>query len=138
MASLNKVMIIGNLGRSPETKDVKGTPCTTFSVATSEKYKSPTGEWVEKTEWHNIVTWAKTAESCAKYLGKGSTVHIEGKLQTRSWDDKNGGSKRYATEIVASEVKFLSKKEDQTDSFAVDRGAPEIFKSERTLEDLPF
>lgn len=107
--SLNRVMIIGNLGQDPELRYTSNqTPVATFSVATTDYRNSPDGQRQEITEWHRIVVWSKQAENCAKYLAKGRTVFIEGRLQTRSWDDKQSGQKRYTTEIVAQNVQFLS------------------------------
>lgn len=107
--SLNRVMIIGNLGQDPELRYTPNqTPVATFSIATTEYRNTPDGQRQELTEWHRIVVWSKQAENCAKYLAKGRTVFIEGRLQTRSWDDKQTGQKRYTTEIVAQNVQFLS------------------------------
>lgn len=106
-ASVNKVIIIGNLGQKPELKFLpNGTACGNLSVATSEKWEKD-GNKQEKTEWHRVVTYGKLAENCAQYLDKGRSVYVEGKLQTRSWDDKSTGEKRYMTEIVAQNVTFL-------------------------------
>lgn len=107
MAGINKVMIIGNVGKDPElTYTPSGAPVCTFSVATSESWKDKnTGQKRENTEWHNIVVWNQLAEHCAKYLSKGRQVYIEGKLQTRSWE--KDGITFYRTEIVAKDVKFL-------------------------------
>ena len=105
--SLNKVMIIGRLGADPEMKTLSsGNSLTTFSLATSENWKDKEGQKQEKTEWHRIVVWGKLAEICGKYLAKGREAYIEGKLQTRSWEDQQG-QKRYTTEIVAANVQFL-------------------------------
>jgi single-strand DNA-binding protein len=105
--SLNKVMIIGRLGADPEMKTLSsGNSLTTFSIATSENWKDKDGQKQEKTEWHRIVVWGKLAEICGKYLAKGREAYIEGKLQTRSWEDQQG-QKRYTTEIVAANVQFL-------------------------------
>ena len=111
MSGVNKVILVGNLGRDPEAKYTpNGVAISNFSVATSEKWKDKTtGEWQEKTEWHRVVVWNKTAEFCNMYLKQGSSVYIEGRLVTRSWDDKDG-SKRYATEVVADTVQALDKK----------------------------
>ena len=104
---LNKVMLIGNLGGDPELRYTESNiPVATFSLATNESYKDQSGNLVERTEWHRIVAWRKLAELFGEYLKKGSKVYIEGKLQTRSWDDKEG-NKRYTTEIVVSEFMFL-------------------------------
>jgi single-strand DNA-binding protein len=107
MASLNKVMLIGNLGKDPEVRAIpSGVKVANFPIATSESYTGKDGQRVEKTEWHNIVMWRGLAEVAEKYLKKGNQVFIEGKLQTRSWDDQNG-QKRYMTEIVADNMTML-------------------------------
>jgi single-strand DNA-binding protein len=107
MASVNKVILIGNLGRDPELRYTKGGQAVAnFSLATSDSFTNREGGREERTEWHRIVAWAKTAELCAKYLNKGRTVYIEGRLQTREWEDKEG-QKRRTTEVVAQTVQFL-------------------------------
>ncbi|KAF0216991.1 MAG: single-strand DNA-binding [Geobacteraceae bacterium] len=108
MASLNKVMLIGNLGRDPEVRyTTAGTAVASFSLATSEKFKNKNGEWEEKTEWHNITLWGRLAEIAGEYLAKGKTVYIEGRLQTRKWQDRDGKD-RYTTEIVGDKMQMLS------------------------------
>lgn len=110
MASLNKVQLIGNLGRDVDlTYTQSGKAVAKISIATSEKWTTQGGEKKESTEWHNIVIWDKLAENCAQYIQKGSSVYVEGKLQTRSYEDKSG-VKKYVTEIVAREIKFLGGK----------------------------
>ena len=105
--SVNKAILIGNLTKDPEQRfTASGTAVCNFTVATNEKYKDKSGEWQERAEFHNIVAWAKLAEICAKYLQKGKQVYIEGRIQTRSYDDKNG-VKKYTTEIVADQMKML-------------------------------
>jgi single-strand DNA-binding protein len=112
---MNKVILRGRLGKEPEKKELSsGQSVTNFSLATSEKYKDKDGNKQESTEWHRIVVWAKLADLCAQYLKKGSNVLVEGRLQTRSWEDKDG-QKKYSTEIVATNVEFLDSK-DRTDS----------------------
>ena len=107
MAGVNKAILIGNLGRDPELRYTQsGQAVTNFSLATSENWTDKNGERTEKTEWHRIVAWGKTAELCAQYLSKGRPVYIEGRLQTRDWEDKEG-VKRQTTEIVANTVQFL-------------------------------
>jgi len=104
---LNKVMLIGYVGKDVELRYTPaGAPIANFSLATSERWKSKTGEKVEKTEWHKIVAFNKLAEICGEYLTKGKLVYIEGKVQTRSWEDKDG-IKRYSTEIVANNMTML-------------------------------
>lgn len=107
---LNKVMLIGNLGSDPEIKYApSGTAIANFNLATSENRRNKNGEWQEATEWHKIVMFAKQAELCKDYLKKGSKVYIEGRLQTRSWEDKNG-QKRYLTEVVGLNLVMLDQK----------------------------
>ena len=104
---LNKCMVIGHLGRDPEMRyTANGTAQTTFSVASSRRYTA-NGEQREETEWFSVVTWARLAETCAQYLQKGRLVYVEGRIQTRSWDDQATGVKKYRTELIADEVKFL-------------------------------
>jgi single-strand DNA-binding protein len=107
MASLNRVLIIGNLGQDPEIRHTQNqTAVCTLSIATTDVRMGQDGQRQEFTEWHRVVVWNKQAENCAKYLTKGRPVFVEGRLQTRSWEDKTG-QKRYTTEIVASNVQFL-------------------------------
>src|SRR5712692_11926023 len=106
--SVNKVILIGNLGKDPEVKFTpQGTAVAKFSLATNERYKDKSGEWQDRTEWHNIVAWAKLAEICGEYLKKGGKVYIEGRIRTDSWDDKTSGEKKYRTEIVANDMVLL-------------------------------
>jgi len=108
MASVNKVILIGNLGAKPELKYLpSGQAVCEMSIATNEKWTDKNDQKQERVEWHRIVVWGKTAENCAQYLDKGRPVYVEGRLQTRSWDDKNTGEKKYRTEIVANSVVFL-------------------------------
>jgi single-strand DNA-binding protein len=113
---LNKVMIIGNLGRDPEMRYTpSGKPVTTFSVATSRTWNTSEGEKREETEWFNIVAWSSLAEICKQYLTKGQQVYIEGRLQTRRWDDQEG-NKHTSVEIVANEMIILSERRDTEES----------------------
>ena len=121
---LNKVMIIGNLGRDPEMRYTpSGRPVTTFSVATSRTWNTSEGEKRVETEWFNVVAWSSLAEICKQYLTKGQQVYIEGRLQTRHWDDTEG-NKHTSVEIVATEMIILGDRreasETSTDSEAVD------------------
>lgn len=110
MASLNKVMLIGNLGKDPEIRyTAGGSAVASFSLATSEKFKNKSGEWEERTEWHNVTLWGRTAEIAGEYLSKGKTVYIEGRLQTRKWQDKDGRD-RWTTEIVGEKMQMLGGK----------------------------
>ena len=106
--SLNRVQLIGNLGKDPEIKYTpSGTPVAKVKIATNERFKDKSGEWQDRTEWHNVVLWQRLAEIAGEYLKKGGKVYIEGRLQTRSWDDKQTGQKKYATDIVASDLILL-------------------------------
>ncbi len=107
MAGVNKAILVGNLGRDPELRHTpNGQAVVNFTLATSESWTDKSGERQERTEWHRIVVWGKTAEMCNQYLSKGRTVYIEGRIQTREWEDKDG-NKRYTTEINASTVNFI-------------------------------
>lgn len=107
MASVNKVILLGNLGRDPELRYTPGGQAVAnFTLATNERYTTKDGEKQERTEWHRIVAWGRTGEICAQYLSKGRSVFVEGRLQTREWEDKEGG-KRRTTEIVANNVQFV-------------------------------
>lgn len=128
--SLNKVILIGRLGRDPELRyTVNGTPVVNFPLATSDSYVDKDGNRQEKTEWHKIVVWGKQAETVANYLGKGRLIYVEGSLQTRKWTD-NQGQDRFTTEIRAQRVVFL-------DSQVQDNSpAPETIKDPFSDEDL--
>ena len=108
MKSVNKVILIGNLGKDPEVKYTpSGTAVAKITLATNERFKDKGGEWQDRTEWHNVVLWQRLAEIAGEYLKKGSKVYIEGRLQTRSWDDKNTNQKKYMTEVVAQDLVLL-------------------------------
>jgi len=113
MASINKVILIGRLGKDPEMRFTQSKQAVAnFSLATNESWKDKGGQKQEKTEWHNVVLWARLAELASEYLHKGSQVYIEGRLQTRSWDDKDG-IKHYTTEIIGQNMQFLDGKKNQ-------------------------
>ncbi len=119
---INKAIIVGRLGGDPEIRSTQsGTSVTTFTVATNEKWKDQSGQLQESTEWHRIVSFGKLAEICGNLLNKGSQVYIEGRIQTRKWQDQSGND-RYTTEIVAREMKILSSKRD-SDSGGTGGGA---------------
>ena len=112
MAGVNKAILVGNLGRDPELRHTpNGQAVVNFTLATSETWTDKSGEKVERTEWHRIVVWGKTAEMCNQYLSKGRTVYVEGRIQTREWEDKEG-AKRYTTEINANTVNFIGPRSD--------------------------
>lgn len=114
MAGVNKVILVGHLGKDPETRTLEaGTKVTTFSLATTESFKNKDGQRIDQTEWHSIVLWRGLAEVAEKYLKKGQLVYIEGKLKTRSWE--KDGVKRYTTEIQADNMSMLGGKKDGTD-----------------------
>lgn len=139
--SVNKVILIGNAGRDPEVRYTQnGTPVANFTMATSESFKNQSGEWQEKTEWHNIVCWRYLAERAEKYLRKGSKVYIEGQLQTRSWDDKDG-NKKYMTEIVAKDMMLLDAPRDgggQGGGGPHQQYEPASQQSDISDDDIPF
>tara|TARA_B100000809_G_scaffold9521_1_gene9040 strand:+ start:30387 stop:30854 length:468 start_codon:yes stop_codon:yes gene_type:complete len=155
MAGINKVILVGNLGKDPEVRYLEGgTAVANFPIATSETFKDKTsGERKTNTEWHNIVVWRGLAEIAEKYLKKGSQIYLEGKLRTRQWQDKDGNN-RYTTEVVADNLQMLGRKEDSTsgstgqknttidsqDSIKTENPAPssEVDKSNDRVDDLPF
>ncbi len=105
---VNKVLLLGNVGKDPEIRATQGgMTIATFTLATADRQKDQTGNWVDKTEWHNLVAFARTAEIVRDYVKKGTQLFIEGKIQTRSWDDKESGAKRYRTEILVNEMSLL-------------------------------
>ena len=131
---LNKIQIIGRLGQDPETRSTQNnTTVTNLSVATSERYKNKNGEQVENTEWHRVVAWDRLGEVCRDYLEKGSLVYIEGRVQTRDYEDKDG-VKRYVTGIIAREMKML----DSKPTSEPERAKPEPIVDEDGEDDLPF
>jgi single-strand DNA-binding protein len=122
--SLNRVQLIGNLGKDPEIKYTpQGTPVAKLTIATNERFKDKAGEWQDRTEWHNVVLWQRLAEIAGEYLKKGGKVYIEGRLQTRSWDDKTSGQKKYMTEVVASDLILLGGRGEGGDFAGSSRGA---------------
>lgn len=123
---VNKVILVGHLGADPEVRYTQGgAPVASLRLATSESWKNKNGQKEEKTEWHRVVAWGKLAELASQYLSKGRQIYVEGRIQTRSWDDKEG-QKRYTTEIVANNIQFLGG--------GPGKGAPE---SKEMPQDLP-
>jgi len=134
MAGVNKVILVGNLGKDPEVKYLdNGVAVANFSLATTENYKNKEGEKVSQTEWHNIVLWRGLAEVAEKYLKKGASVYIEGKIKTRKWEDKDGNT-RYNTEILADNMTMLGGKKD---SQKTPINPPQETASDKA-DDLPF
>lgn len=143
--SVNKVILIGNVGKDPEVRYLEnGTAVSTISLATSETYTNKSGEKVTNTEWHNVVLWRGLAEIAQKYVKKGSQIFVEGRLRTRSWDDKDG-NKKYTTEIVADSMQLLGRRQDEShpatgsaenNKTAVENDA--ISANDGAVDDLPF
>lgn len=142
--SVNKVILVGFVGKDPETRHLdKGTAMTRFSLATSENYTAKTGEKISNTEWHNIVAWRGLSEFAEKYIKKGSRLYVEGRIRTRTWDDKDG-VKHYTTEINADNIELLDRREGQAE------GAPQNGRADQLQsvsepdfnqpeeDDLPF
>ena len=114
MSTLNKAMILGRLGRDPEVRYTSGgAPVANISIATNSRSKDKSGEWQDVTEWHRIVLFNKNAEIAEKYLKKGGSVYIEGRIQTKSWEDQQTGQKRYSTEIIADQLKMMGGRDNQ-------------------------
>src|SRR5580693_3254296 len=110
---VNKVLLLGNVGKDPEIRSTAGgTIVASFSLATADRQKDQQGNWQDKTEWHNLVAFSRTAEIVRDYVKKGTQLYIEGKIQTRSWDDKESGQKKYRTEILVNELTLLGGKPD--------------------------
>lgn len=122
MASLNKVMLIGSLGKDVNLRyTTGGQPVASFSLATDESFKNKAGEWEERTEWHNITIWGKLAEIANEHLSKGTLVYLEGSLQTRKWQDKSGND-RYSTDIVCNKMQKLSSSSGSSGKAPADSG----------------
>lgn len=139
MASVNKVILIGNLGTDPEVRYTpSGSAVANFNIATNESWKDKNGQDQERTEWHKIVVWGKQAENCGEYLKKGRPVYVEGRLQTREWNDKEG-NKRYTTEVVATTVQFLGTAPggaERSKTYTEAKSPPP--PSTMTEDDIPF
>mgnify|MGYP006093785163 CR=1 FL=1 len=133
MAGVNKVILLGNLGKDPEVRYLdNGVAVANFSLATTENYKNKEGQRVSQTEWHNIVLWRGLAEVAEKYLKKGASVYIEGKIKTSKWEDKDGKT-RYNTEILADNMTMLGGRQSQDDSPSLSSSS-----SNDKSDDLPF
>jgi single-strand DNA-binding protein len=140
---VNKVILIGNLGADPEIRYTQsGMAVANFRIATTDRFKDREGEWQERTEWHRIVFFGRTAEVCGEYLTKGKQVYVEGRLQTRSWEDKEGQT-RYTTEIVGRDMKMLGQRGDAGGAARKGRGrpdkpAPPPEPEDNYEDDIPF
>lgn len=118
---VNKVILVGNLGRDPEVRTTpNGQPVASFSLATNRKWKDRDGNRQEQTEWHNIVCWGRQAEVAGQYLTKGKQIYVEGRLQTRSWDDRQSGEKKYRTEVICENFQMLGARGEGGDFRAQD------------------
>ncbi|MBK6276382.1 MAG: single-stranded DNA-binding protein [Chitinophagales bacterium] len=143
--SVNKVILIGRLGKDPEVRKINATTTVcNFPLATNESYKNQDGTYTEQTEWHNIVMWRGVAERAERILKKGNTIFVEGKLRTRSWEDKEG-HKRYTTEIVVENFQLLDKKESSgntqhssNENKSADTNSSETITEPTFDDDLPF
>ncbi|MGD0022413.1 MAG: single-stranded DNA-binding protein [Smithellaceae bacterium] len=136
---VNKAMLIGRLGKDPEVRYTPdGTMVTNFNLATDEQWKDKNGEKVQKTEWHRIVTFGKLAEICGNYLVKGKLIFVEGRIQTRSWEDKDG-VKRFTTEIIASNMQMLdSKAQSKADDSSLETPSVTSNNAGTPTDDVPF
>jgi single-strand DNA-binding protein len=123
MASVNKVILIGNLGKDPEVRTTpQGTTLARFSLATTTTWKDASGAKQERTEWHDVVAWEKLAQICGEYLQKGKQVYVEGRLETRNWQDKESGQTRYKTEVVCETMQMLGRAGERNGDPGVDPG----------------
>jgi single-strand DNA-binding protein len=143
--SVNKVILVGNVGKDPEVKYTpSGVPVGKFSLATDERFKDKSGEWQERTEWHNIIAWQRLAEVVGEFVSKGSKVYVEGKLQTSSWEDRQTGEKKYRTEIVARDLVLLGPRDNGNGAHpAASHKAEELESADAEPgqivdEDIPF
>jgi single-strand DNA-binding protein len=149
--SVNKVILVGNVGKDPEIRATGGgTMVANFSLATTDRAKDASGNWTDKTEWHNLVAFQRTAEIVRDYVKKGSKLYIEGKIQTRSWDDKTSGEKKYRTEVLVNDLVLLSGRGEGGESGGYNRGGGSyeqrnsgssddlVHSTEITDDDIPF
>lgn len=138
MRGVNKVILIGNLGKDPELRYLpSGQAVTKFPLATNFRRKDQNGQLQERTDWHNIVTFGRAAEVCNEYLKKGSPVYVEGRIQTRSYDDRDG-NKRWITEIVGQSVQMLGRKGEVEEELPEAAEEPQMEETKAEDDDLPF
>ena len=147
--SVNKVILLGNVGKDPEVKFLpSGLPVANLTLATSDRFKDTAGEWQDRTEWHNLTAYQRVAEIIRDYVKKGSKLYVEGRIQTRSWDDKASGQKKYRTEIIVNDIVLLSGRGEgeavsaRSNTASFDQRAPvhheEFAGTEITDDDIPF
>jgi single-strand DNA-binding protein len=150
--SVNKVILVGNVGKDPEIRATGGgMMVANFSLATTDRAKDASGNWIDKTEWHNLVAFQRTAEIVRDYVKKGSKLYVEGKIQTRSWDDKNSGEKKYRTEVLINDLVLLTGRGEGGEGGSYNRGGSSSYdqrnssggdelvnSTEITDDDIPF
>jgi single-strand DNA-binding protein len=147
--SVNKVILLGNVGKDPEVKFLpSGLPVANLTLATSDRFKDKAGEWQDRTEWHNLTAYQRVAEIIRDYVKKGSKLYVEGRIQTRSWDDQASGQKKYRTEIIVNDIVLLSGRGEgeavssRSNTASFDQRAPvqheEFGGTEITDDDIPF
>jgi single-strand DNA-binding protein len=149
--SVNKVILLGNVGKDPEVKFLpSGLPVANFTLATSDRFKDKAGEWQDRTEWHNLTAYQRVAEIIRDYVKKGNKLYVEGRIQTRSWDDQASGQKKYRTEIIVNDIVLLSGRGEgetgggssRANTSSFDQRAPvqheEFAGTEITDDDIPF
>jgi len=147
--SVNKVILLGNVGKDPEVKFLpSGLPVANLTLATSDRFKDKAGEWQDRTEWHNLTAYQRVAEIIRDYVKKGSKLYVEGRIQTRSWDDKASGQKKYRTEVIVNDIVLLSGRGEgeavsaRSNTASFDQRAPvhheEFAGTEITDDDIPF
>ena len=147
--SVNKVTLLGNVGKDPEVKFLpSGLPVANLTLATSDRFKDKAGEWQDRTEWHNLTAYQRVAEIIRDYVKKGSKLYVEGRIQTRSWDDQASGQKKYRTEIIVNDIVLLSGRGEgeavsaRSNTASFDQRAPvqheEFAGTEITDDDIPF
>jgi single-strand DNA-binding protein len=140
--SVNKVILVGNVGKDPAVKYTpSGTALAKFSIATNERFKDKSGEWQDRTEWHNVLAWERLAEIVGEHVRKGAKIYIEGRLQTSSWEDRQSGEKKYRTEIVARDLVLLGSREGAEPAIEDsnrERETVHAGSGEITDEDIPF
>ena len=131
--SVNKVIILGRIGKDPTLRKVGNSTVAQFSVATESSFKDKSGEWQKNTDWHECIAWGKLADVVQQYVSKGDQIYVEGRLQTRSWDDKETGQKRYKTEVVVGELCLLSERKEEKQNSPATATEEDIQDS-----DIPF
>ena len=147
--SVNKVILLGNVGKDPEVKFLpSGLPVANLTLATSDRFKDTAGEWQDRTEWHNLTAYQRVAEIIRDYVKKGSKLYVEGRIQTRSWDDKASGQKKYRAEVIVNDIVLLSGRGEgeavsaRSNTASFDQRAPvhheEFAGTEITDDDIPF